>query len=60
MFAESRKTLRGAGEITSSLTDKPLRLMVGYFVPDSAEATYQLPINQHEQAEQFWSMMKNY
>lgn len=55
-----KKTLQGVWEISSSLTDKPLSLTVPYFLPDAVEDTYQLPINQHEQGERFWTMMKNY
>ncbi|MCL2023624.1 MAG: hypothetical protein FWG82_04555 [Oscillospiraceae bacterium] len=57
---EIKKTLQGGFKITSSLTDKPLILIVPGFVPDSMEDAYQLPINQQEQAAQFTAMMKNY
>jgi hypothetical protein len=55
-----KKTLQGFVKITSSLTDKPLYFSVPYFLPDAVENTYQLPINQHPQAEQFYAMIKNY
>lgn len=55
-----KKTMQGGWEITSSLTDKPLVLIVPGFVPDSGESAYQLPINQIEQAQTFISMMKSY
>jgi hypothetical protein len=54
------KTLQGYVKITSSLTDKPLYFAVPYFLPDAVENTYQLPINQHQEAERFYAMLKNH
>ncbi len=53
------KTLQGYVKITSSKSEKPLLFSVPYFLPDAVEDTYQLPLNQHAEAEQFHAMLKN-
>jgi hypothetical protein len=55
-----KKTVKGEYEIKSSITDKPFRFFVPGFVPDSAEDTYQLPINQDDEAKEFMALMKDY
>lgn len=55
-----KKTMQGGYRISTSLTDKPVELIVPAFVPDAGEDAYQLPINQQDEAAAFLELMKGF
>ncbi len=57
-IAHAEHTARGGWLIDAKDLKKPTEFFVPDTMPDSAEITYQLPINQEQQAEQFRAMMQ--
>ena len=57
-ITHAEKTARGGYLIDSKQLKKPTELFVLASMPDSAEITYQMPVNQEQQAAEFAAMME--